>query len=271
MHHESIQVVGSPVPNLVSPDNQFRWSQCSQVARSRLKCSLSSCKNVSSPGPVQNSANGLNSWAVQATRTNHEDVTPDDTISGVIKDKIPCKSGSFGVVKIDQVISMRWCQIIETEVPSKIITNINQPHRPDQLPLIPSGRLRASLTVYMHDSVYDYGKVRVTEKMASWIYSIASNSFPMQSIICHDHRISTSYHSDLPTYFHLEINIIFLSFLFVFVGDKWEDLLLSTVISLVFHMYSICHEWNVLLQLTPLIINQDSVSECTIVVTVGLQ
>ena len=105
MHHESIQVVGSPVPNLVSPDNQFRCSQCSQVARSRLKCSLSSCKNVSSPGPVQNSANGLNSSAVEATRTNHGDVKPDDTISGLIKDKSLQKLQLWRCQ--DQVISMR--------------------------------------------------------------------------------------------------------------------------------------------------------------------
>jgi hypothetical protein len=82
------------------------------------------------------------------------------------------------------------------------------------------------------------------------------------TIISHNHRMSTSYHSDLPTYFHLQINI-FLSFLFVFLGDKWKDLLLSTVISLVFHTQFVTSD-------TPLII-QDSVFECTIVVTVKVQ
>jgi hypothetical protein len=49
---------------------------------------------------VQNSANGLNSSAVEATRTNHEDVKPDDTmISGVTKDKSPAKVAAFALCR----------------------------------------------------------------------------------------------------------------------------------------------------------------------------
>ena len=89
----------------------------------------------------------------------------------------------------------------------------------------------------MDDSVYDYGESSGHRKDGVFnLFNCIQILSHAVTIISHNHRISTSYHDDLPTYFHLEIRSdLFLSFLFLIFGDKCKDLLLSTVISLIFH------------------------------------
>ena len=110
---------------------------------------------------------------------------------------------------VDQVINMRWCQIIERS----------------QAKLSPISTAQAGSATT--NSKWTRAIKPYNAWFCVWLWKgsgqrkdgvfdlfnciqFLSNAV---TIISHNHRMSTSYHSDLPTYFHLEINI-FLSFLF---------------------------------------------------------